>query len=140
MTNEQYLLVSYFDIGFLSLGLGLATYLWLRLSFTGVTRDVPGRRLPQILRKLFSIGIVLPALAGFFSISFRSCTHETYDQIIADRAYLVAKNRMQVSTSLFHIVLALLAWGFIVFGVLLIIKRHWTAQSTPALGNVNYGR
>ena len=129
MTNEQYLVVSYFAVGVLCLGIGSATYLWLRRSFRDITRDMPAGHLSRILRKLFTIGIILPALAGFLSVSFRSCSHETYNQIIADRAYLVARNQMQLSTSLFHIVMALLAWGFIVFGGLLIIKRHKATQS-----------
>ncbi len=124
MTNEQYLIASYFTAGLLSLGLALATVLWLRRSFLGVVEAVPSGRFARILRKLFSLGIVLPALVGFFSVTFQSCEKDTYEKIIADRAYLVAKNQEQLSASLSHIVVALLVWGFIVAGALLIIKRY----------------
>lgn len=129
MTNEQYLIASYFVVGLLSFGLALAAYLWLRHSFTGVTRAVPETHFFHILRKLFSVGIILPALFGFFSVSFRSCSKETYHEIIADRAYLVAKNQEQLSTSLSHMVIALMVWGFIVLIALIIIKRQRMGES-----------
>ena len=123
MTNEQYLVVSYFTVGLLSLGFALATYLLLRHSFIAITQAVGGK-LSIILRRLFFIGIILPALFGFFSVSFRSCSKETYVQIIADRSYLVVKNQEQLSTSLSHIVVALLLWGLIILGAFIINKNH----------------
>ena len=128
MTNEQYLVVSYFIVGLLSLGFALATYLWLRHSFIGVTQAVGGK-LSIVLRRLFFIGIIFPALVGFFSVSFRSCSKQTYAQIIADRSYLVAKNQEQLSTSLSHIVIALLLWGLIILGVFIINKNHKIVES-----------
>ena len=128
MTNEQYLVFSYFIVGLLSFGFAVATYLWLRHSFIGVTQAVHGK-LSLILRKLFFIGIILPALVGFFSVSFRSCSKETYAQIIADRSYLVAKNQEQLSTSLSYIVIALLLWGLIILGAFIINKNHKIVES-----------
>jgi hypothetical protein len=128
MTNEQYLLVSYFTAGLLSFAFALATYLLLRHSFIGVTQAVRGK-LSIILRRLFFIGIILPALVGFFSVSFRSCSKETYVQIIADRSYLVAKNQEQLSTSLSYIVIALLLWGLIILGAFIINKNHKIGES-----------
>ncbi len=128
MTNEQYLVVSYFTVGLLSFAFALATYLLLRHSFMGVTQAVRGK-LSIILRRLFFIGIILPALVGFFSVSFRSCSKETYVQIIADRSYLVAKNQEQLSTSLSYIVIALLLWGLIILGAFIINKNHKIGES-----------
>ena len=128
MTNEQYLLVSYFTVGLLSFAFALATYLLLRHSFIGVTQAVRGK-LSIILRRLFFIGIILPALFGFFSVSFRSCSKETYVQIIADRSYLVATNQEQLSTSLSYIVIALLLWGLIILGAFIINKNHKIGES-----------
>lgn len=128
MTNEQYLVVSYFTVGLLSFAFALATYLLLRHSFIGVTQAVRGK-LSIILRRLFFIGIILPALVGFFSVSFRSCSKETYVQIIADRSYLVAKNLEQLSTSLSYIVIALLLWGLIILGAFIINRNHKIGES-----------
>jgi hypothetical protein len=128
MTNEQYLVVSYFTVGLLSFAFALATYLLLRHSFIGVTQAVRGK-LSIILRRLFFIGIILPALVGFFSVSFRSCSKETYVQIIADRSYLVVKNQEQLSTSLSYIVIALLLWGLIILGAFIINRNHKIGES-----------
>ena len=127
MTNEQYLVVSYFTVGLLSFAFASATYLLLRHSFIAVTQAVRGK-LSIILRRLFFIGIIFPALLGFFSVSFRSC-EQTYVQIIANRSYLVAKNQEQLSTSLSYIVISLLLWGLIILGAFIINKKHKIGES-----------
>lgn len=127
MTNEQYLVVSYFTVGLLSFAFAMAVYLLLRHSFIAVTQAVRGK-LSVILRRLFFIGIIFPALGGFFSVSFRNCS-ETYIQIIADRSYLVAKNQEQLSTSLSYIVIALLTWGLIILGAFIINKKQKIGES-----------
>jgi hypothetical protein len=124
MTNEQYLIVSYFTAGLISLGLALAAYFWLRRSFREIIRVIPHRYFSRILRKLFLWGIILPALLGFFSVSFRSCSKDTYEKIIAEKAYLVKKNQKQLSNSLFYIIAALAIWGFIIGGSIFIIKKQ----------------
>jgi len=130
MTSEQYLIVSYFAVGLLVLATALVVYVVLRPSFMGVVRASPSGHFAHILRKLFSLGIILPALFGFFSVSFRSCERDTYEEIIAQRAYLVAKNQEQLSTSFSHMVVALLIWGLIALGVLFVIKRHKGTRSS----------
>ncbi|MBW1815002.1 MAG: hypothetical protein JRJ39_15440 [Deltaproteobacteria bacterium] len=99
MANEQFLIVSYIIIGLLSLGLAVLTYIWLRDSFSGT-------------------------MAGFFSVSFRSCSKQTYAKIIAERSYLIAKNQEQLSTSLTYIVIALFFWGVIVLGALMVSESR----------------
>ena len=125
MTNEQYLVVSYILVGIASLALGLGTYVLLRQSFLAITKLVPYEKFGLILRKLFLVGIVLPALVGFFSVSFKSCDHETYQQIIKERAYLIDKNQAQLRTSMKYICVALLLWGlFISIGLAAIDQRN----------------
>jgi hypothetical protein len=66
----------------------------------------------------------LPALFGFFSVTFRSCGKGTYEAIIRDQAYLVAKNQEQLSAALSYIAIALLVWGLIVsIGFLVLGKK-----------------
>ena len=122
MANEQFLIVSYIIIGLLSLGLAVLTYIWLRDSFSGIMKVVP-EKLSIILKKLFFIGIIFPAMAGFFSVSFRSCSKQTYAKIIAERSYLIAKNQEQLSMSLTYIVIALFIWGVIVLGTLMVSRN-----------------
>ena len=114
MSNEQYLIISYFVVATACVGLAAATYALLSRSFRALTGTAPGGRLGGIFRKLFFAGIVLPAMAGFFSVSFRSCERQTYPEIIADRAYLMAKNQEQLGAAFSHIAVALLFWGLVV--------------------------
>lgn len=114
MNNEQYLILSYFIIGAACILLALATYALLRRSFDSLSGAVFGGRLGTVLRKVFPLGIVLPAFAGFFSVTFRSCSKHTYGAIIADKSYLVAKNQEQLGTSMLYICIALLVWGLLV--------------------------
>lgn len=114
MNNEQYLILSYFVVGTVCILQALATYALLRGSFDSLSRTVPRGRLGIVLRRVFLLGVVLPALAGFFSVTFRSCGKRTYETIIADKSYLVAKSQEQLGTSMLYICIALLVWGLLV--------------------------
>ena len=115
MTNERYLIVSYFLIASLSFGLGILVYLCLRRPFNIVSDSVQGTRLPGILKKLFPIGLPFPALLGFTSVAYRGCAdHRTYEGIVQDRSYLVHKNQEQISSALLYILGAVLVWDIIV--------------------------
>jgi hypothetical protein len=114
MSNEQYLIVSYFLMGGLAIVIAMAVYAYLRRPLAGLASTFPNRNLASILKKLFPAGLVLPALAGFLSVSYRSCQHESYRSIIADRSYLAGKNQEQLSAICFFLMLAVLAWGIVV--------------------------
>lgn len=123
MSNEQYLIVSYFTVGLACLALSLLTYALLRHSFFGFTKTIPGEHFGQVLRRLFLVGIILPALAGFLSVTFRSCEKDSYQSIIADRSYLFAKNQEQLGTCLSYMCIALFVWAIIV--MLVLITAGW---------------
>lgn len=123
MTNEQHLILSYFSAILLAGAVGASAYLFLRPSLIEITRGRPDAPFYQIVRRLFPVGIVLPAIAGALSVSFPGC-ESTYRQILEDRAILIAKNQDQLSTSFFYTVLALLACGFVVLGVLTAAHRQ----------------
>lgn len=114
MNNETYLIVSYFSIGVVCLALGLLTYALLRRNFSDLTETILGGKLGRIYRRLFLFGIILPSLAGFCSVTFRSCEKDSYQSIVADRAYWVAKNQEQLSACLLYICIALLVWAILV--------------------------
>jgi hypothetical protein len=113
MSNEQYLIVSYFFVGGLSIVIAMAAYACLRRPLDGLASAFPNRNLASVLKKLFPAGLVLPALAGYLSVSYYSC-HESYESIIADRSYLVGKNQEQLSAICFFLMLAVLGWGIVV--------------------------
>jgi hypothetical protein len=113
MSNEQYLIVSYFLVGALAIVIAVAVYAYLRRPLAGLARAFPSRHLASVLKKLFPVGLVLPALAGFLSVSYQSC-QQSYESIIADRSYLVGKNQEQLSAICSFLMLAVLGWGIVV--------------------------
>jgi hypothetical protein len=123
VTNEQYLILSYFIVAPTCLVLAIVTYALLRRSFAALTSVVPGGKLGLIFRRLFLLGLVLSSLAGFFSVTFRSCDKETYEKIVADRSYLVAKNQEQLGTTMSYLCTALLVWGLLVSVGFLTVRR-----------------
>jgi hypothetical protein len=113
MSNEQYLIVSYFFVCGLAMALAVAACAYLRRPLAGLARAFPSRHLASVVKKLFPAGLVLPALAGFLSVDYHSC-HESYQSIIADRSYLVGKNQQQLSAICSFLILAVLGWGIVV--------------------------
>lgn len=118
MTNEQYLIVSYFIVAVVSAALAFLVYLLLRRSFIGVTETLRKKHLNAPLRRLFPLGLLLPALLGFVSVSYRSCDRDTYEKIVQSRSYLVAKNQEQIATALLAILIAVLLWNLVVVLIL----------------------
>ncbi|HMD10465.1 MAG TPA: hypothetical protein VKH63_23235 [Candidatus Acidoferrum sp.] len=119
MTNERYLIASYFACAAIAVGLGAIAYLFLRRPFDGVADAASGKRLSSMLKRLLPWGLLLPALLGFVSVSYQGCNRTTYQEIIQNRSYLVEKNQEQISSILFYILVAIVFWDAI---VLLILK------------------
>ena len=123
MKNEQYLIVSYFVCACLSIALGALVYLFLRRPFSWVADAATGKHFGSALKKLFPVGLLLPALLGFVSVSYMSCDRSTYAAIVESRRYLIEVNQKQISWILISIVIAVLVWDFIILFVLKISQR-----------------
>lgn len=119
MTNEEYLIVSYFVVGVLAVVVSLSAYLWLRPTMHNMSQKLSGKYLPRILRKTLPVSLLFPALIGFCSVTFRSCEKDTYEKIIAERAYLVAKNQEQLSATFYHASVGIFVFGLLVLGALI---------------------
>jgi hypothetical protein len=117
LTNEKYLIVSYFVCALLSVAAGILVYLYLRRPFAALADTAPGKHLPAILKRLFPCGLLFPALLGFLSVSYQGC-NSSYASIIANREFLVTKNHEQISAILFYVVIAVLFWNLI--GILIL--------------------
>ena len=120
MTNERYLVLSYFLCAALSVAVGVSVYLYLRRPFAGVADTTPGKPLRSILKRLLPFGLVFPALLGFVSVSYQSCSRTNYTEIIESRRYLVQKNQEQISSFLLFVLIAVLFWDV----VALLIQRN----------------
>lgn len=125
MNDELYLVISYFAIGAMCAGLAFIAFSLVRSSFVALTATTLGDRLGRLLKRLLFAGILLPSMAGFFSVTFISCSskYQSYQEVIADRSYLVAKNEEQLGTSLGYISKALLAWAAIATVCIVAAKR-----------------
>ena len=123
MTNEQYLTTSYWVVGIVSLVVGVVTCIIFKRSVAGMTLALPSRRLAVILRRLFAPVIVLTAMTGFLCVSFYGCDVDSYQKVIANRTYLVAKNQEQLSAALSRTVGMLFLWALLFVVVLWICRR-----------------
>lgn len=115
MSNEQYLTVSYVLVALASLWLGLLFYAVLRHPFAELTSHLVSGFLARQLRRLCQAGLLLSGLMGFLSVSYyeRGCGGFTYEQIIANRPYLVEKSQEQLAQSFVYLGVAVLAWVFL---------------------------
>lgn len=113
MTNDQYLIVSYFVVAAMTIAFAGATWLYLRRSFGGITQTLWPGNLSRIQKAMFPAGLFFPALLGFVTVSYRGCG-KSYEEIVKERSYLVQKNQEQISSILLWIAAALLFWDFIV--------------------------
>jgi len=134
MTNETYLVVSYFGAGALCLGLALAAYVWLRRSVNGIASALPQENWGKILRKSFPISTILFAFSSFLAVDYYGgCGQKPYADIIRERSYLVEMNQKQVSQTLLAILFAVSVWGVIILLSLFAIQRAGKAgrQESP---------
>jgi len=128
MTNDQYLIVSYVICAVLSIALAMLVYLFLRGPFSAVADTAPSKHLRSILRKLFPVGVLLPALLGFLSVSYWSCGRATYEEIVQSRRYLVEKNQEQISSTLLSIAVAILVWDAVILLLTKLAQRRSNSQ------------
>jgi hypothetical protein len=123
MENEAFLILTYFLTGLISLCLGFAAYWWLRRPVGRIAEAQPGKDWGNILKKSFPISTIILALAAFMSVSYSDgCPARPYERIIADRAYMIAKNQQQISATLSALALGVFFWALIIFLCLLAIQ------------------
>ncbi len=132
MSNERYLQISYFVVLLCSAGLGLATYGLLRKRFLAVC-DASRSRVAVFARRFLLLGTVVPALLGFCSVSYFSCNVTTYQQVIANRDYLLQINLDQFEAVLHYLIIAIMLWCLIVFAVLLTSRASDTGRQPGGL-------
>jgi hypothetical protein len=131
MTNDRYLIVSYFTVAALAIAFAGATWLYLRRSFAGSTQTLATGNLSRILKALFPVGIFLPAFLGFISVSYRGCG-KSYEEIVKERSYLIQKNHEQISSILLWILAALLFWDLVIlFAVRFASTRSQASCESP---------
>jgi hypothetical protein len=124
MRNETFLIFSYFLFALICLGLGLAAYLRLRRPFDRVIGALPRRAWAGVLERSFPLSTLLFACSAFLSVRYTGgCAGVPYEYVVADRAYMIAKNQEQVSQTLSSLAVNVFLWAAILILTLLIIRR-----------------
>jgi hypothetical protein len=113
MTNDRYLIVSYFAVALIAIAFAGAAWLYLRRSFGGITHALLTGKLSRMLKVTFPAGLFLPAFLGFISVGYHGCGL-SYGEIVKERSYLVQKNQEQISSVLLWIAAALLFWDLVI--------------------------
>ena len=125
MTNEQYLIVSYFIVAGGSVVAGAVTALVLRgpLRKTVAWISAPVGR---FLGRSFVAWILLAAMLAFLSVSYFDCRHDTYKSIVQDRDHMVQVTHNQVMTIFQWLLIALMAYSL---GLAVMLALPWTKRT-----------
>jgi hypothetical protein len=122
MTNERYLIVSYFAFAILCFGLGLLVYYILRRPFERVAGSIVGNARQTLLNRALVLSMTAASVLGFLGVSYNQQGCTKYEQVIKERAYLADRNIEQVQNATAWIVWTLLIWC-VVIGVALAATR-----------------
>jgi hypothetical protein len=126
MTNDRYLIVSYFVAGAISLVFGTAAFLFLRRPFEDALKFCAGRNLGAALKRLFPVGIIVPALLGFVSVAYKDCGVGTYERVVRDRQYLIQKNHEQLSSVCLMLFIAIVFWNLL----FIVVQKYGRGKTT----------
>ncbi|MHC4986549.1 MAG: hypothetical protein ACYTFO_10390 [Planctomycetota bacterium] len=110
MTNETYLVVSYFAAAVGGVVLALITAALL-LSPAGQAFGERLRPVGRLFRRVLSPWLVLTAIFAFMTVSYFDCTHHTYDDVVTDRDHLEAVTVSQASRIVLALTIALFLYA-----------------------------
>lgn len=111
MSNEAYLIVSYFAAGMVCVGLGFAAYIWLGRPLQGIADSLPQKNWSRIIRRAFPLSTMLFVLSGCLSVDYYGCGERKYNEIVNDRSYINEKNAEQLSEALNGVIWSTGLWS-----------------------------
>jgi hypothetical protein len=113
VTNDRYLIISYFGACAVTLGLGAAVYLMLRRPIAQLSQALLGNTGGRVMRSVLSITLLLASLAGFFGISYteNGCNRLKYEDVVKEKSYLNQVNRQQFHNSADWLLVTVLCWA-----------------------------
>jgi hypothetical protein len=111
MTNEHYLVVSYFAAAGAGVVAAVAVALVLRTPLREALA-VCATSLAPVVRRSLPAWLVLAVLLGFLSVTYFDCGHHSYEEIVADRQHLVSKTCEHGSAMALYV-----AGGLVVFSL-----------------------
>jgi hypothetical protein len=114
MSNERYLIVSYFAFAILCFGLGLLVYYILRRPFEGIANAIVGKARSTLLKRVLILSMTAASVLGFLGVSYNQQGCVKYEQVIQDRKGLVDRNVEQVQGATGWIAGTLFVWGVVI--------------------------
>ncbi len=124
MSNETYLVVSYFLVGAVSLCLGVAIYRVFRKPFAAIAEAATGRLHSRFLTRALGIFMTLAAVLGFLSVSYNQKGCMSYEQVIKNRYFLEQNSREQLQGTANWMVAAIFIWCVVVLICVVAWRRH----------------
>ena len=130
MSNDHYLIVSYFGFCALTLGMGVAVYFVLRRPVERLADTLAGGVHNRMLRGILSTTLLLAAMAGFFGVSYTDtgCGRLKYADVVKNRSYLHETNRKQLHSSANWLLGAVFAWSAAGLVILIVAERKAATQ------------
>ena len=129
MTNEQYLIVSYFAAAGGGALAAISTGLVLRgpLRSAVAMFTAPARR---FMRRAMFAWLVMGVFLAFTSVGYFGCEHDTYKSIVDDMPWMVQKTHEQTE-SIFRYLLA----GVLTYALALaVVLAVWRPQAQRTSG------
>lgn len=124
MSNERYLIVSYFVFAVVCPGLGVLVYYILRRPFERIAEVIFGKNSSGWLRRALMVTMTAASTLGFLGYSYNEKGCVSYEQVIAKRYSLENANVEQVQGATNWIIGTLFAWGVVVvIGLAAVRKR-----------------
>jgi hypothetical protein len=132
LSNEHYLIVSYFLFALVSLGIGGVVYRLLRKPFAAIAEADAGKLRSTFLKRAMAVSMNFAAVLGFLSVSYTQKGCMNYEQVVKDRSYLVKVNQEQLQSAGNWVASAVFVWCVVVLLCLIALRRRETdRQDNP---------
>ena len=123
MTNERYLVVSYFCAAAGGILAAILTALALR-SPLGKAVSAVLSPVGKVLRRSLPAWLILAVLFAFVSVNYINCGHSTYKSVVEDREYLELVTCDQIGTMMHYLCAAMLFYAMFLSILMLLPRRE----------------
>ena len=127
MTNEQYLIVSYFTVAGGGIVAAMATAALLRAPLRNALGRL-SRSACAYLGRFLPTWLVLAALLAFVSVSYIDCAHTTYQSVVDDDVHLVATTHRQIGRIFTYLAIGVFTYA-LALAVFLVVHR-WASTAS----------
>ena len=124
MSNERYLIVSYFVFAAVCLGLGILVHQILQRPFATIVDAIAGKSRSALLKRALRVTLTCAGVLGFLGYSYNERGCVSYQQVIQNRESLISANVRQVQGAADWIIFAALAWGVLVVVLLSVLRKQ----------------